>query len=113
MKDRQGLVHLKELTAISTLFTDEGLSYLQGMNELECLRLSGTKITDGGMPTIAEIGVLKELWLEETPTRIFNHLEGADDSSGIATGCGGNSRFRNVHFQGDRGLLTADYADER
>ena len=50
-----GLVHLKELTELQTLFlgdtqiTDAKLVRLKGLNNLQELYLTGTKVTDAGV----------------------------------------------------------------
>jgi hypothetical protein len=58
--DAQGLSF--ELTG----FGDEAFIELKRFNELRCLDLDGTRVTDKSMSLIASLPMLEELWLEET-----------------------------------------------
>jgi hypothetical protein len=67
-----GLVHLKGLTRLRTLWlegtgvTDAGLAHLRGASELNNLRLQGTGITDDVLPLLRGMTNLNELRLQGT-----------------------------------------------
>jgi hypothetical protein len=63
-----GLVHLKPLVNLGSLFldntrvTDAGLEHLRGLTRLRHLRLQGTKVTDKGVRALkAALPKLEEI----------------------------------------------------
>ena len=47
--------------------TDEGLTQLAGLKNLESLDLTGTAVTDAGLAQLTALKQLRELNLEDTP----------------------------------------------
>lgn len=67
-----GLVHLRELTRLHSLYlrgdqvTDAGMVHLKGLKQLQVLNLNGTQVTDSGLEQLRELTQLKILWLTDT-----------------------------------------------
>lgn len=79
-----GLVHLRELTHLHSLYlsgdqvTDSGLSHLKGLTQLEILSLGGTQLTDDGVANLKRLIQLQELVLDGTEITDagLSHLHG-------------------------------------
>ena len=67
-----GLIHLTGLTKLKNLglwdasVTDAGLVQLKGLTKLERLNLEGTQITDAGLEHLTGLTKLETLWLDDT-----------------------------------------------
>ncbi|HEV2969088.1 MAG TPA: hypothetical protein VGY55_03800 [Pirellulales bacterium] len=67
-----GLVYLRDLTQLETLYlisnnvTDEGLVNLEELRQLKELNLSGTRVGDAGLVHLKGLTRLKKLWLVVT-----------------------------------------------
>ncbi len=70
-----GLVHLRGLVSLETLFlngagvTDAGLSHLRGMTRLKHLDLQSTKVTDAGLAPLEGLTELRILSIRNPPIR--------------------------------------------